>query len=217
MEIERMRFMTAHINHHLEDGGSLASTERIVPDATALSSLALSAVLPYWDSLVNEIDYLCRVGHPAMDRAESAVFLADLVQQVDDLHRDLVRRARHERTLSEPVVAGSDYGRQALLADLIRARLDLPTFIARHIGLTPVGFRRVGDLLVCPCPLPDDTAEDAWLYVDPVAQTWRCTGCGAGGDVFDFTHLYYGLQAEALRAFLGREAGLTFTPRPTDG
>ncbi len=209
--------MIAHTNDHVEDRRSPASPERIVPDATALSSLAPSAILPYLDALGDEIDYLCQVGHPAMDRAESAVFLADLVQQVDDLHRDLVRRARHERTLSGPVNKVSDYGRQALLADLIRARLDLPMFIARHIGLTPVGFRRLGDLLVCPCPLPDDTAEDAWLYVDPVAQTWRCTGCGAGGDVFDFTHLYYGLQAEALRAFLGREAGLTFTPRPTDG
>ncbi len=209
--------MTAHTNDHVEDRRSPASPERIAPDATTLVSLALSAVLPYWDSLVNEIDYLCQVGHPAMDRAESAAYFVDLSQQVDDLRQELVRRARHERTLSEPEVAGSAHIRQALLADLIRARLDLPTFIARHIGLTPVGFRRLGDLLVCPCPLPDDTAEDAWLYVDPVAQTWRCTGCGAGGDVFDFTHLYYGLQAEALRAFLGREAGLTFTPRPTDG
>ncbi len=203
--------MTAHTNDHVEDRRSPALPERIAPDATTLVSLARSAVLPYWDSLVNEIDYLCQVGHPAMDRAESAAYFVDLSQQVDDLHRDLVRRARHERTLSGPGNKVSDYGRQALLADLIRARLDLPTFIARHIGLTPVGFRRLGDLLVCPCPLPDDTAEDAWLYVDPVAQTWRCTGCGAWGDVITFAHHFFGLWTEALWAFCAREAGIEFS------
>ena len=98
------------------------------------------------------------------------------------------------------------------MADLIRARLDLPTFIARHIGLTPVGFRRQADLLVCPCPLPDETAEDAWLYVDPVAQTWRCTGCGAGGDVFDFAMWFLGIQHIALFNFLAVEARLPPIP-----
>ena len=100
--------MTAHANDHVEDRRSPALPERIVPDATALSSLAPSAILPYVDALGDEINYLCQVGHPAMDWAESAVFLADLSQQVDDLHRDLLRRARHERTLSRPGNKESD-------------------------------------------------------------------------------------------------------------
>ena len=155
--------MTAHTNDHVEDRRSPASPERIVPDATALSSLAPSAILPYLDALGDEINYLCQVGHPDLGRAEAAAYFVDLSQQVDDLRQELVRRARHERTLSEPVVAGSAHIRQSLSADLIRSRLDLPTFIARHIGLTTIGFRRVGDVLVCPCPLPRDTAADAWL------------------------------------------------------
>lgn len=42
-----------------------------------------------------------------------------------------------------PEKAAKDYGSQALSMDLIRARLDLPMFIARHVGPTPVGFCHV--------------------------------------------------------------------------
>lgn len=204
--------MNDQTNDHAEDG---AVPERIAPDVTTLANLAPSAVLPYWESLGYEIDYLCQVGHPDMDRAASEAYLVDLEKQVDAVRRDLVRRARNERTLSIPEEAGSDCQRQARFADLIRARLDLPTFIARHIGLTQVGFRRVGDLLVCACPLPEETNVDAWLWVDPVAQTFHCTGCGAWGDIGDFAHCYFGLRRAALWTFLGREAGLTFNPWST--
>jgi DNA primase len=117
--------------------------------------------------------------------------------------------------LAEPEEAETASQRQSRSVDLIRARLDLPTFIARHIGRTPVAFRRVGGMLVCPCPLPEETNDDAWLCVDPVAQIWKCTGCRDGGDVSAFAHSYFGLQGRALWAFLGREAGLTFDPWPT--
>jgi len=110
-----------------------------------------------------------------------------------------------------PEKAASDYGSQALSMDLIRARPDLPMFIAGHVGPTPVGFRRLGDLLVCPCPLPLDTAADAWLSVDPVAQSRHCTGCGAWGDVISFAHHFFGLWTEALLAFCAREAGIEFS------
>jgi hypothetical protein len=98
-----------------------------------------------------------------MTKAESSAYLVALWEQSDELHLDLVRRAREERTVSMPEEAVSFNGYLTPSTDLIRAHLDLPTFIARHIGPTPVGFRRVGDLLVCPCPLPDGTGIDDWM------------------------------------------------------
>jgi DNA primase len=49
---------------------------------------------------------------------------------------------------------------------------------------------------------------DAWLFIDSLTQTWRCTGCGAGGDVFAFAYAYLGLQHRDLLSFLAVEAGM---------
>lgn len=40
-------------------------------------------------------------------------------------------------------------------------------------------------------------------------ERWRCWGCGAGGDVIDFTAKYYGLDIKGAIRFLADRAGIT--------
>ena len=59
---------------------------RIVPDASTLACLPPSAILPLLYTVGAEICYLCQVGFPRMDEAESSAYLIDLWDQVDELH-----------------------------------------------------------------------------------------------------------------------------------
>ncbi len=146
-----------------------------------------------------------------MDRESAQTEYDDILRRLDASRSALIAVARRDRTYRLQLSSWDDPRREDL-KDAIRSRLDLPTFIARHAGLTATGFRRVDDALVCPCPMPSDQGVDSWLFVDPVNQRWCCTTCWMAGDIFDFAMGFFGLQHIALYNFLAIEAGLPPIP-----
>ncbi len=63
----------------------------------------------------------------------------------------------------------------------------------------------------CPFPWHDDTTPSFMVY--PKRQTFRCFGCGIGGDVFDFLHYYHGWSFAQARAYLvGEQAAFPHAP-----
>ncbi|NLF02897.1 MAG: DUF927 domain-containing protein [Anaerolineales bacterium] len=86
----------------------------------------------------------------------------------------------------------------------IKSRLDLAEFIVRDIPLRKSGPRWVGL-----CPFHSD--HDPSLVVFPDGG-WRCFGCGAGGDVFDYVMLRQGWDFRTALKELARDAGVELTP-----
>lgn len=61
----------------------------------------------------------------------------------------------------------------------VKARAD---FVAIASGYTRL--RRSGRQLVGLCPFHSERHPS--FFVEPARKVWKCFGCGAGGDVFDF-------------------------------
>jgi hypothetical protein len=170
-----------------------------------------SAMMRHQFELGEEENYFSMVGCHHLDRGAAQALHDDIQRRFDESRRELITVARRDR-VHHLQLASWDDPRLDEFADAIRSRLDLPTFIARHAGLTATAFRRVDDVLVCPCPMPQDRAMDSWLFVDPVTQTWYCTNCGIAGDIFTFAIELFRLQHVALYNFLAVEAGLPPIP-----
>ncbi|HEY8477651.1 MAG TPA: DNA primase, partial [Chloroflexota bacterium] len=84
----------------------------------------------------------------------------------------------------------------------IKARLDVVDVIGQHVPL-----KRVGRNYQALCPFHNERTPS--FVVFPETGTWRCFGCGAGGDVFHFVMQRQGLTfAEALQV-LAAQAGVT--------
>ena len=162
------------------------------PDQDTLARMTPSAIIRAQLELGEEENFLSMVGCNHLDRDDAQALDEDIRRRLNDSRRELIARARRDRT-EQIYLTSWDDPRRDELEDATRSRLDLPTFIARHAGLTTGGFRRVDDVLVCPCPMPRDKGVDSWLFVDPVTQTWCCTNCGSAGDVFTFTMEFFGL------------------------
>ncbi len=75
-------------------------------------------------------------------------------------------------------------------ADLeqIKQGVDLEEFVQR---VTPTRLRRAGRQLVGLCPLHQEQTPS--FTVDPVQGVWFCHGCKAGGDIFTFTMMFFGI------------------------
>ncbi len=179
-----------------------------LPDRVGLTHLTPAAILRLRSTLINADNYMSMIGWRHVSREEDKAVYADLSRRLKESRQELIRRARRDRAAFQLDVTSWDDPRLDQLKDVITSRLDLPTFIARQVGTTTVGFRRVDDCLVCPCPMPTDTGVDAWLFVDPVHQTCECTNCCLSGDVFGFAFGYLKLRHVALYNFLAVEAGL---------
>lgn len=203
--------MTNHHTFPVSRSGDSTNPPPGPPDRDTLVRMTPSALIRLQLELGEEENFFSMVGCHHIDHDRAEALDDDICRRLHELRRELIARARRDRTQQLLLSSGDDV-RLDELQDAIRSRLDLPTFIARHVGLTAVGFRRVEDALVCPCPMPRDTATDSWLYVDPVAQTWCCTTCGMAGDIITFAMWFLGLQHVALFNFLGMEAGLPPIP-----
>ena len=84
----------------------------------------------------------------------------------------------------------------------IKARLDLVDVVGHSVPL-----KRAGSSYKGLCPFHAEKTPS--FHVFPETQTWKCFGCGAGGDVFTFVMQRDGVEfAEALRALAAR-AGIT--------
>lgn len=80
----------------------------------------------------------------------------------------------------------------------VKARLDLTDVVGGSVMLKQSGSSYKGL-----CPFHAEKTPS--FYVFPETQTWKCFGCGAGGDVFSFVMQRDGVEfPEALRELAGR-------------
>jgi DNA primase len=87
------------------------------------------------------------------------------------------------------------------VADDIKAKLDIVDYIQRYAPL-----KKAGRTYKCACLFHNERTPS--MVVDPVRQTFKCFGCGAGGDIFSFAQKMHGWTfSEALQE-LGKLAGI---------
>ena len=92
--------------------------------------------------------------------------------------------------------------------DDLKARVDLVELFRRY-GLEP---QKKGKSWLCLCPFhPDDKAS---LSISPERGLWRCFGCKAAGDGFDFLRLKEKLEFPAALAVLQEFATVSLASEP---
>lgn len=82
---------------------------------------------------------------------------------------------------------------QAII-DTIKTGTDLVVYIEQATGST---FKKNGKGYICRCPFPDHEDKTPSFIVTPQENLWNCFGCGRGGDIFEFDHLYFNLDFKA--------------------
>ena len=88
----------------------------------------------------------------------------------------------------------------------IKARLDLVEFIRGYVPLKKAGRNFKGL-----CPFHSEKTPS--FIVFPDTQTWRCFGCGQGGDLFTFTEKVENLTFSDALQTLAQKAGVELEPR----
>jgi DNA primase len=93
--------------------------------------------------------------------------------------------------------------------DLVKERTDIVQLIGEHVPL-----KKAGRIYKALCPFHAEKTPS--FTVDPARRTYKCFGCGVGGDVFTFLEQREGLSpAEALER-LAERAGLQLERRGRD-
>ncbi len=90
----------------------------------------------------------------------------------------------------------------------IKDRLDVVTVIGRYVPLKKSGGSYKGL-----CPFHSEKTPS--FHVFPQTGTWKCFGCGAGGDIFAFVEKKENLPFPDVLRMLAREAGVRLEePKP---
>jgi DNA primase len=90
----------------------------------------------------------------------------------------------------------------------IKSRINIVDFIGEQVPLKKAGASYKGL-----CPFHGEKSPS--FVVTPVRETWKCFGCGLGGDIFSFVMQREGIDfPEALRRLAGR-AGVELDERTT--
>ncbi len=97
-----------------------------------------------------------------------------------------------------------------ILKRQIRDAIDIVDLIGSYLTL-----RRAGSTFKGLCPFHEEKTPS--FTVSPARQTFKCFGCGAGGDVFSFVQLRENVGfAEAYR-MLAERAGISLEPQRSAG
>ncbi len=87
---------------------------------------------------------------------------------------------------------------------LIKDKLDIVDFIGEYVQLKPGGINHKGL-----CPFHREKSPS--FMVNRERQSWKCFGCGKGGDIFSFVQEMEGMEfVEALK-YLANRAGVMLT------
>ncbi len=92
----------------------------------------------------------------------------------------------------------------------IRERTDIVDVIGSRIEL-----RRSGSDYTACCPFHHERTPS--FHVNPSRQTYKCFGCGEGGDVFSFLMKHDGMTFGDALKMLGDRCGIQVTFGPDDG
>ncbi len=87
------------------------------------------------------------------------------------------------------------------ILEQIRAQTDIVEVVGRHVGLKKSGKQWKGL-----CPFHEERSPS--FYVDPVRRHYKCFGCGAWGDAFDFLQKIEGVGFMAAVRSLGARVGV---------
>ena len=93
--------------------------------------------------------------------------------------------------------------------ELIKQKLD----IVEEIGAV-VPLRKSGKAFKGLCPFHGE--RTASFYVFPESGTWKCFGCGEGGDLFTFVEKQQGLDFHDALVHLAERAGVTLNARSSE-
>jgi DNA primase len=90
----------------------------------------------------------------------------------------------------------------------IKDRLDVVTVVGRYVPLKKSGSSYKGL-----CPFHSEKTPS--FHVFPQTGTWKCFGCGAGGDIFTFVEKKENLPFSDVLRLLAKEAGVQLSePKP---
>lgn len=95
------------------------------------------------------------------------------------------------------------------IIEAIKERLTVDAVIGRYVRLTKVGksFRGL-------CPFHQEKHDSFYVFLD--TQRWRCFGCGAAGDIFDFVMRREGWDLQTAIRELAAEAQLEWRAQSTE-
>jgi DNA primase len=88
------------------------------------------------------------------------------------------------------------------IIERIREQTDIVDVVGRHVGL-----KRSGKQFKGLCPFHGEKSPS--FYVDPTRRSFKCFGCGAWGDVFDFVQKIEGVGFLAAVRSLGAQIGVS--------
>jgi DNA primase len=93
--------------------------------------------------------------------------------------------------------------------ELIKQKLD----IVEEIGAV-MPLRKSGKAFKGLCPFHGE--RTASFYVFPESGTWKCFGCGEGGDLFSFVEKQQGLDFHDALVYLAERAGVALNARSSE-